>query len=100
MKIGPGWKLESCRFALEDGHAEDIRRQQVARELDALELQSERARQRVRQRRLADARDVLDQQMAAREQAGEREPDLLLFAQDDAPDLIDDLLQELCGLGR
>ena len=75
-KIGPGMEAEAAGLALEDRDADDVRRQQVARELDALELQAERARERVRERGLADAGQVLDQQVAAREQAGEREPDL------------------------
>ena len=36
-------------------------------------LRIDAARQRLRQRGLADARDVLDQQVAARQQAGERQ---------------------------
>ena len=52
--------------------------------------QAERARQRVRERGLADARDVLDQQVAAREQAGERHADLRLLAEDDLAGGLDD----------
>ena len=58
---------------MEHRHAEHVGRQQVARELDALVGEAERSCERVRERGLADARHVLDQQMAAREQAGERE---------------------------
>ena len=88
-KIGPGWnlKLPLSRSKMDD--ADDVGRQQVAGELDALEVQPERARQHVRERGLADAGQILDQQVAAREQAGEREADLLFLAEDDAADLID-----------
>ena len=88
-KIGPGWNLKLPLLALVDGDAEDVGRQHVARELDALELQSERARQHVRERGLADAGNVLDQQVAAREQAGERHADLPFLAENDAADLVD-----------
>ena len=42
---------------------------------------------RVRERGLAHARDVLDQQMAARQQAGDAQPNLRVLAEDDAVDL-------------
>ena len=75
-KIGPGWKWNCPSVAVEDRDAEDVGRQQVAGELDALEVQPERCGQGMRQRGLADAGHVLDQQVAARQQAGERQPDL------------------------
>jgi len=46
-------------------------------------------REHVRQRGLADSRQVLDQQVAAREQAGQRQPDLCLFAEDDLAGRLD-----------
>jgi hypothetical protein len=58
--------------------------QQVAGELDALEVQAERLGEHVRERGLADAGQVLDQQVAARQQAGEGEAHLCLLAEDDA----------------
>ena len=47
-------------------------------------------RERVGERGLADARDVLDQQVAARQQAGEAQPDLRVLAEDDAVELGED----------
>jgi hypothetical protein len=47
----------------------------------------------VRERGLADAGQVLDEQVAAREQAGEREADHALLAQDDAAGGFGDLLE-------
>jgi hypothetical protein len=47
------------------------------------------------QHRLSHPGDVLDQQVTAREQAGDRKADLALLAEDDAPDLGDDLLDLL-----
>ena len=82
-------------WALIHRHAEDIGGQQVAGELDALELQAQRARQHVRQRGLADTRQILDQQVAARQQARKRETDLFRLAEDDLLGLLDDVVQVL-----
>ena len=87
LKIGPGVEAEHLRRAVEDRHAEHVRRQEVARELDARVAQAERGRERVGEGRLADARDVLDQQVAAREEARERELDRAFLADDDAREL-------------
>ena len=95
-KIGPGWNLNSPALlapALVHRHAEDVGGQQVAGELDALELQAQRARQAVRQRGLADPGQILDQQMAACQQAGQRQADLLRLAEDDLLGLLDDVVQ-------
>ncbi len=54
---------------VEDGHAQDVRRQQVGRELNAFEARVNRARERFRQRCLARAGKILEQHMAA---TGER----------------------------
>jgi hypothetical protein len=54
-------KFEARRFALVDADADDVRRQQIGSELHALKIESERRRERVRQRRLADAGQILDQ---------------------------------------
>jgi len=97
-KIGPGWNLNSLVFALVHRHAEDIGGQQVAGELDALELQSQRARQHMCQRGLADPRQILDQQMAACQQTGKREADLLRLAEDDLLGLFDDVVQILAHI--
>ena len=73
MENRPGMEAERLRPLVEDRHAEHVGGQQVARELDARVIETERGGQRLRQRRLPDAGNVLDQQMAAREQAGQRE---------------------------
>ena len=64
-------ELETPAVAAEHRDAEHVGRQQIARELNALITQAERLRQCVRQCRLADARHILDEQVAARQQAGE-----------------------------
>jgi hypothetical protein len=52
-------------LGVEHRDAGDVGGQQVARELDALVGQAERMGEGVRERGLADARDVLDEQVPA-----------------------------------
>ena len=47
-------------------------------------MQAEQAGQRMGQGRLADAGQIFDQQVTARQQAGERQTYLALLAEDDA----------------
>jgi len=90
MEDRPGVEAERMRLRVVDRHAEHVGRQEVARELHARVLESQRRRQRLRQRRLADPGDVLDQQVPAGEQAGQREPQRRGLADDDALDLRED----------
>ena len=53
----------------------------------------------MRQRGLADAGNVLDQQVAARQQAGDAQPHLVLLAQDDAIELRRRGADQLDGIG-
>jgi hypothetical protein len=76
-------EAELARLGVEHGHAGNVGRQQVARELDALVGEAERARQCVRERGLADARDVLDEQVPAGEEARERQAQLPFLAEND-----------------
>ena len=73
---GAAMEAEFRAVAHEDGDADQVGGQQVAGELHALELQPQRARQRVGERGLAHARQVLQQQMATCQHAGQRQPDL------------------------
>ena len=83
----PGAELEVAAFLVEDADAHDVGGQQVGRELDALEGAAERARQRLGQHGLADARHVLQQDVALAEQGDQQEVDDLLLADDDAADI-------------
>ena len=65
-----------------DRNADDVRRQHVAGELHPRIMQAKQARKQVGQRGLADPRHVLDQQMAACQDAGQRQPQLRALAQD------------------
>ena len=76
-----GQEAEIAAFAVEDRQADDVGRQHVAGELDARELQSHQTCERVRQRGLADAGQILDQQVAACQQAGQRQANLNVLAE-------------------
>ena len=79
----PGVKAERARATIEDRHTEDVGGQQVAGELDALELQPDQPCEHMGERGLAHAGYVLDQQVAARDQAGQREAQFVPLAEDD-----------------
>ena len=82
--------MECAAAPVEDRDAENVRRQHVAGELDALKVQSQDAGEHVGQRGFADSRQVLDQQVAARQQAGYGESDRPFLAEDDAVDICQD----------
>ena len=64
-RAGP--ELEAALALVEDVRADDVGGQQVGGALDARELEVQRARERACERRLADARQVLDEHVAAGE---------------------------------
>ena len=66
-------KLTRARVQHRDPH--DVRRQQIARELDAVKRPPDRRRQRPHQRGLAHPRHVLDQQVPPPHQRDHRVPD-------------------------
>ena len=82
-----GMEFEPPRLRLVHRHPEDVRRQQVGGELHALETEAEGGRHRMRQRGLAEAGQVLDQQVAIGEQGDEGQPHLLRLAQHQCVDL-------------
>ena len=63
-----------------DADAEHVAREQVARELHATQLAADGLRERASERGLADAGDVLDEQVPAREERDQRELDGFLLA--------------------
>ena len=65
-------KMELLVALAEHRHAEDVRRQQIRRELDALELRVNRAGERLGQRRLARAGKIIQQHVAAAGERGEQ----------------------------
>ena len=74
--------------------------EQVAGELDAVEGPADRAGQRPRQRGLADAGHVLDEQVAAREQRDDRVADRGRFAAEHPRDVRLQRRHQLCRRGR
>ncbi len=81
---GTRLELEVTALLVPDRDPRDVRRQQVRRELDAPHRTVDGPRQRLGQHRLADSRDVLDEQVSLGEQHGQREPYDLGLALDHA----------------
>ena len=75
------------RFA-DDVGADDVRRHQVRRELDAVEVQVEHLAQRAHQQRLAQSRHAFEQGVAADEQAGQDAVHDVGMADDDLADFL------------
>ena len=82
-----GMEAKLRRLALVYAHPDNVRRQQVAGELHALEVEREGGGQRMRQRGLAHPGHVFEQQVTAGDQAGEGELDLTRLAQQYLVDL-------------
>ncbi len=80
-------KNEALLVPVENRVSENIRRQQIACELDALETNAERACEGLRKCGFSDAGNIFDEQVPAREQARDREPDGVGFADDDLTNL-------------
>ena len=70
---GPGWNSNCLRPGVPDRRAEDVRRQQVDGRLHAREAPVDRAGERARELRLADARPVLEQQVPAGQQRAQHD---------------------------
>ena len=92
-------ELESAGLTLVHRHANDVGRQHVAGELDAVEVEAEGAREHLRKRRLAHAGEVLDQQVAAGQQARKGKADLGFLAEDDLAGRLDDDVHRRLGTG-
>ena len=91
----PGPELERPPLLVVDVHAGDIARQEVGRELDALEATAHAAGDGFRQYRLANAGYVLDQDMPATEQRHEHQLHLAPLADDDVLDVVRRRLDEI-----
>ena len=66
---GAGLELEGFGMDIVDGDAQNVAGEHVAGELEAVEAAGDGAREGMRERGFADAGDVLDEQVAARQQA-------------------------------
>ena len=81
-------KQKALLASIEDGIPENIGRQEVTRKLDALKGERERARQRLRERCLAHAGNIFNQEVAACEQTGDGELYRLIFANNNFTNLL------------
>ena len=85
MKIGPRWNENVPSRRDQHQRAEDVARaSRSGVNCTRVNADVEHARQRLRQRRLADPGHVLDEHVAARQQRQEQQLDRLGFAADDA----------------
>src|SRR5205823_7522020 len=76
-------KNEPLLIAIENGIAENVGREEIACELDALKGETKRTGERLRECRLANAGNVFNKQMTAGKQTRDRELYRLGFADDD-----------------
>ena len=83
-----------------DARADEVGRDEVGRELDAVERPAEHVGGRLHRQRLGEPRHALDQQMAARQQADQHALQHLILTGDHPPDLEQRLLESLLGLRR
>src|SRR5579862_3039946 len=81
-----GTKLELARFRIVNAYAENVARQQVRSELDALECTVKRFRESLGQSGLANTRNVFNQQMAARKESDQRKLNSFFLAVNRASD--------------
>jgi len=95
-----GTKFKFPRLGIVDADAEDVAGEQVRRELDALKTAMEGFCQRLRESGLADAGNVFDKQVAAREQSNQCELDGVFLAVDSARDGALELRDDLRGGSR
>jgi hypothetical protein len=93
-KIGPGHEGPGAASGggifLNDVGAGDVGRHQIGRELDALEHQAERLRQRAHQQRLGRSRQTGDQTVAAHKQRDHHLFDDLVLSDNHLADFADD----------
>jgi hypothetical protein len=88
-------ETELTCLALVDADPDNVRWQEVAGELDALEFEIERGGQCVRQGGLAYAGYVFEEKVAAGDQAGEGQLDLAWLAEQHAVDLCQCAIQSV-----
>ena len=94
---GPRSKAEGAFARVKHAGTGDIRRHEVGRELDAVELTAQRRRQGSHEERLRHAGRPLEQHVSAGEDSRERKAHLVLEPDQDAAGLRDDCLGSLAG---
>ena len=83
-------KDKGTGILVENGTAQDVTGQHVAGELNPSEFKAHASGEHLGQRGLADAGDVLDEQVPTGKQAGKCHADLRFFAQNHPADLAND----------
>ena len=96
---GPERGRELARLLVVDPGPDEVRRHEVGRELDPLEVAADRLRERLDRHRLGEARHALDEQVAAGEQGDEHPLEQVVLADDDLLDLVQEPLHR-DGAGR
>src|SRR5690349_6640651 len=81
-------KTKGLRALVEYRYAEHVGGQEITRELDPRVFEPEGRCERLRERRFADTGNVLDQKVSARDQAGQREFQRLVLADDNLRQLL------------
>ena len=95
----PLMKDQRLRLRFQRRKTDHIGRQQIGRELNTAEIQPKRGSERLGKRRLARPRQILQQQMPAREQTRCRQRNHLFLADNNRTQLGKCLLQTLADIG-
>ena len=85
--------VEASRVRPVDPRSDEVARDEIGRELDALEAAAEHGSSRLDRQRLREPGNALDQQMPARDEADEHALEHLVLAGDDSLDLDKRLLE-------
>ena len=96
----PERDLELPELLVEDARADDVGRNQVRRELDALELAADRLGERLHRHRLGEPGEALDEEVAAGKQRDDHPFEQGVLTHDHPLDLVEHLLERRikCGL--
>ena len=97
---GPSETWNSPSFWLNTRVPDDVRRNEVRGELDALELAADRLRERLHRHRLRKPGNAFHEQVAPREKGDDHPLEQRILADDHALDLVQDLFEGRveCGL--
>ncbi len=99
-KIGPGLKVNSPDGGVVDARAEDVRGEQVGRELEPAERAVDAGGHGPGQQGLAHPGDVLDQDVPLGQQGDHGQLDDFGLAEDDRSDVVEEPVQERREVGR
>ena len=98
VKTGPERGVELAGLLVVDPGPDEVGGHQVGRELDPLEVAADRVGERLDRHRLGQARDALDEEVAAGEQGHDHPLEQVVLADDDLLDLVEQALHRGVGL--